>query len=70
MFSLRTQGPKGGRQKESPGAPQAAVHTRYSVLKVNYIKESLHILYKIKGIKGTVITVCVYIEVFLPSVII
>ncbi len=40
------------------------------LLKVNYVKESLHILYKIKGIKGTVITVCVYIKVFLLSIII
>ncbi len=40
-----------------------------SVLKVNYVKESLHVLYKIKGMKGTIITVHVYIEVFLPSVI-
>ncbi len=39
------------------------------LLKVNYVKESLHVLYKIKGMKGTVITVCVYIEVFPPSVI-
>ncbi len=41
-----------------------------SMLKVNYVKESLHVLYKIKGMKGTVITVCIYIEVFLPSIII
>ncbi len=40
------------------------------LLKVNYVKESLYILYKIKGIKGTVITVYIYIKVFLPSIII
>ncbi len=44
-------------------------YTEPRVLKVNYVKESLHVLYKIKGTKGTVITVHVYIEVFPPSVI-